>query len=127
MEDADRYRCRHIYLKQSDDPALQADAACTKLSNLEGILIAAAHDEHCLHIIYSLDQLTFEIVIELLGELDFELDNTFLRSVRNTIYSYLEDNARDHMHSEQADTQAHEDDNTEIPQPDNDQYWEDYR
>ena len=127
MEDADRYRCRHIYLKQSNDPALQADAACAALSNLEGILIAAAHSDYCVHIIYSLDQLTFEIIIELLGELDFELDNNFLRSLRNTIYSYLEDNARDHMQPEQADSHAHEADNTEIPQPDNDQYWEDYR
>ena len=38
MEDADRYRCRHIYLKQSDDLELQAHAACAALANLEGIL-----------------------------------------------------------------------------------------
>ena len=97
MEDADRYRCRHIYLKQSDDPAQQAHAACAALANLEGILLAAPHSEFSVHIIYSLDELSFEIVIELLGELNFEMDNTFLRSLRNTIYCYLEDNARDNM------------------------------
>ena len=127
MEDADRYRCRHIYLKKSDDPALQAESACAALSNLDGILLAAAHSENCVHIIYSLDELTFEIVIELLGELDFELDNSFLRSLRNTIYSYLEDNARDQLHIDQAEGQQDESGDPEIPQPDNDQYWEDYR
>ncbi len=127
MEDADRYRCRHIYLKQSNDPALQAESACAALANVDGILLAAAHSENCVHIIYSLDELTFEIVIDLLGELDFELDNSFLRSLRNTIYSYLEDNARDHLHIEQAEDQQEESGDAEIPQPDKDQYWEDYR
>lgn len=127
MEDADRYRCRHIYLKQSDDPALQAESACGALANLDGILLAAAHSENCVHIIYSLDELTFEIVIELLGELGFELDNSFLASLRKTIFSYLEDNARDHLQIDQADDQPEQPEDPEIPQPDNDQYWEDYR
>ena len=126
MEDADRYRCRHIYLKQSDDPSLQAEAACAALTHLDGILLAAAHDEYCVHIIYSLDELTFEIVIDLLGELEFELDNTFLRSLRNTIYSYLEDNARDHMPNEAGNGHASTDEHPEIPHPDNEQYWKDY-
>ena len=41
MDDADRYRCRRIYLKQSDDPAFQAEAACDALTNIDGILLAA--------------------------------------------------------------------------------------
>lgn len=126
MEDADRYRCRHIYLKQSNDPALQAEAACAALAHVEGILLAAPHSENCLHIVYSLDELTFEIVIDLLGELEFELDNNFLRSLTNTIYSFLEDNARDHMPNEAGDSHASTDEHPEIPHPDNDQYWKDY-
>lgn len=126
MEDAERYRCRHIYLKQSDDPALQAHAACAALTNLEGILLAAPHSESSVHIIYSLDQLSFEIVIELLDELDFEMDNSFLMSLRNTIYCYLEDNARDHMQIEQPEDHATDGENPEIPHQDKDQYWEDY-
>ena len=127
MEDADRYRCRHIYLKQSHDPAMQAESACAALAHLEGILLAAPHSENCVHIIYSLDELTFEIVIELLGELDFELDNSFLRSLRNTIYSYLEDNARDRLQIDRDESQQEESGEPEFPHPDNDQYWEDYR
>lgn len=126
MEDADRYRCRHIYLKQSDDPALQAPAACAALTDLEGIVLAAPHSEYHVHIIYALDLLSFEIVIELLDELDFEMDNSFLMSLRNTIYCYLEDNVRDHLQVEH--TEEHQDDsrNPPIPQPEDDQYWEDY-
>lgn len=126
MQDADRYRCRHIYLKQSDDPALQAQAACAALTNLEGIVLAAAHSEYSVHIIYSLDILSFEIVIELLGELDFEMDNSFLLSLRNTIYCYLEDTARDNMQIEHPEDHPPDGENHEIPHEDKDQYWEDY-
>ncbi len=126
MEEADRYRCRHIYLKPSDDPALQAEAACAALANIDGILLAAAHSHSSVHIVYSLDALTLDIVIDLLAELDFELDSSFLISIRQTIYGYLEDNARDKL---QLDTEAadkEEADVSDIPQQDNDQYWEDY-
>lgn len=127
MEDADRYRCRHIYLKQSDNPDLQAPAACAALGNLEGIVLVAPHSDHSVHIIYSLDELSFEIVIELLGELDFEMDNSFLISLRNTIYCYLEDNARDHLQIENPEDHQDESESSEIPHQDQDQYWEDYR
>ncbi len=127
MEDADRYRCRHIYLKQSDDPALQAQAACAALTNLDGLLLAAPHSEYSVHIIYSLDQLSFEIVIDLLGELNFEMDDSFLMSLRNTIYCYLEDTARDNMQIEHPQDHPPDGENPEIPHEDKDQYWEDYR
>jgi len=126
MEDADRYRCRHIYLKQSDDTTRQAQAACSALANLEGILLAAPHSDHSVHIIYSLDKLSFEIVIELLGELSFDMDDSFLMSLRNTIFCYLEDNARDNLQVEKPEDQHDSSENAEIPHPDNDQYWEDY-
>jgi hypothetical protein len=126
MEDADRYRCRYIYLKQSDDPTLQAHAACAALTNLEGILLAAPHSEHSVHIVYALDTLSFEIVIELLEELDFEMDKSFLMSLRNTIYGYLEDNARDNIKADLPEDLQNDADNSEIPQQDNDHYWEDY-
>jgi hypothetical protein len=126
MEEADRYRCRRLYLKPSEDPRLQAPAACEALANLEGILLAAPHSEFSVHIIYSLDHLSFEIVIDVLVELDFELDNSFLLSLRNTIFCYLEDNARDRLHiDETAESQEHPE-NSEKPHPDKDQYWEDY-
>lgn len=126
MEEADHYRCRHVYLKPSEDPGLQAPAACQALANLEGILLAAAHDEHSVHIIYSLDHLSFEIVIDLLTELGFELDNSFLLSLRNTIFCYLEDNARDRLHIDESEAPAEPSESPEIPHRDKDQYWEDY-
>jgi hypothetical protein len=126
MDDADRYRCRHIHLKQSDNPAHQADAACAALTNIEGILLAAPFSEHSVHIVYSLDKLTFEIVIELLIELDFVMDDSFLISLRNTIFCFLEDNARDNMHIDVSEFQQEDSTSPEIPHQDNDKYWDDY-
>jgi len=126
MDDADRYRCRHIHLKQSDNPAHQADAACAALTNIDGILLAAPFSEYSVHIIYSLDKLTFEIVIELLIELDFVMDDSFLISLRNTIFCFLEDNARDNMHTDVTELQQEDSANPEIPHQDNNKYWDDY-
>ena len=140
MDDADRYRCRRIYLKQSDNPAYQAAAACEALANIDGILLAAPFSDHCIHIIYSLDKLNFEIVTELLHELEFETDKSLLISLRNTIFSFLEDNARDNMHIDVTAFQQEDPGNPEptlqaedpqasdpIPQQDDEKYWDDYR
>jgi len=128
MDDADRYRCRRIYLRQSNDPAYQADAACDALANIEGILLASPFDTHSIHIIYSLDTLSFEIVIELLHELEFETDKSLLLSLRNTIFCFLEDNARDNM---QVDVTEFQQEDPESPEPtphqDEEKYWDDYR
>jgi hypothetical protein len=128
MDDADRYRCRRIYLKQSDDPAYQAKAACDALANIEGILLASPFDTHCFQLIYSLDKLSFEIVIELLHELEFETDKSLLISLRNTIFCFLEDNARDNM---QVDITEFQQEDPESPEPappqDEEKYWDDYR
>ena len=126
MDDVDRYRCRHIYLKQSDNPALQAAAACAALANIEGILLDAPFKEDSVHIIYSLDKLSFEIVIELLSELNFEMDDSFLISLRNTIFCFLEDNARDNMHIDVTEFQQEDSESHELPHQDNDKYWDDY-
>ena len=126
MEEADRYRCRYVHLKQSKDPALQASAACEALAHIDGILLAAPHGEHSAHIVYSLDELSFEIVIDLLIELEFELDNSFLTSLRNTIYCYLEDNARDQIGGESSEEPPEERESPEIPHRDKEQYWDDY-
>ncbi len=126
MDDADRYRCRHIHLKDSDNPGHEAAAACAALTSIEGILLAAPYSEHNVHIIYSLDKLTFEIVIELLCELGFAMDDSFLMSLRNTIFCFLEDNARDSMHIDAIELQQANSASPEIPRQDNDRYWDDY-
>jgi hypothetical protein len=128
MDDADRYRCRRIYLKQSDNPAYQAEAACDVLTNIEGILLAAPFNTHCIHIIYSLDKLSFEIVIELLDELEFETDKSLLVSLRNTIFCFLEDNARDNMQVDVTEFQQDDGESPDTPQQqDDEKYWDDYR
>lgn len=140
MEDSDRYRCRRIYLKPGDDPAFRAQAACEALANIDGILLASPFSEDCIHIIYSLDKLSFEIVLELLNELEFETDNSLLISLRNTIFGFLENNARDNMHidvtefeqdggdREEASRHPDEPEGPDLPQqPDNEKYWDDYR
>ena len=128
MDDADRYRCRRIYLRQSDNPAHQAVAACEALANIEGILLASPFDTHSIHIIYSLDTLSFEIVIELLHELEFETDKSLLLSLRNTIFCFLEDNARDNMQVDITEFQQEGPQSPEsAPQQDEEKYWDDYR
>lgn len=138
MHDADRYRCRRIYLKPSDNPACQADAACDALANIEGILLASPFNSHCINILYSLDKLTFDIVIELLHELEFRTDKSLLISLRNTIFCFLEDNARDNMHidisqfeqdaMESAGTGEHSDETRpeSAVQQQQEKYWDDY-
>jgi hypothetical protein len=127
MDPAQRYRCRRIYLKQCDDPALQAHSACEALANIEGILLASPSDSHSLHVIYSLDKLSFEIVIDLLNELQFETADSLLISVRNTIFGFLEDNARDNMHVDVTEFQHDDDEAPEVPpHEDNEKYWDDY-
>ena len=127
MEDPDHYRCRLIYLKQCDNPQRQANAACDALASIDGILLAAPFDEHSVHIIYCLDTLTFELIIDLLGELKFEPDDSMLISLRNTIYGFLEDNARENMNVDVTTFQLDQHEHPEKPELESDKYWEDYR
>ncbi len=126
MEEAENYRCRRIYLKPSDDPATQAQAACNALANIDGIELAAAHSEFSIHIIYSLDKLSFEMLTEVLDELDFQMDSSILLSLRNTIYHFLDENAREQMPAEPDEADASDTESPEIPPNDDDQYWKDY-
>ncbi len=126
MEEAEHYRCRRIYLKQSDDPRYQAQAACDALANLEGIVLAAPHSEDSVHIIYSLDELSFEIVVELLVELDFKINDSLLMSLRTTLFGYLEDNARDHIQADAGEPTVEHDEDSDVHLSQNDKYWDDY-
>lgn len=126
MDDTDHYRCRLIYLVPSDDISNQANAACEALVGIEGIILAAPVDSHSIHIIYSLDSLSFELINDLLSELGFKLDDSILLNLRKTIFQFLEDNARDNMHIDV--TGFHEDsvETHELPHQSEDKYWEDY-
>ena len=126
MDDADHYRCRLIYLEPAATGEGQADAACEALAGVDGILLAAPFGEHSIHVIYSLDHLSFEIIHALLDELDFALDQSVLISLRNAICGFLEDNARDNLKVADGAFAETEEANPGIS-ADDEKYWEDYR
>ena len=126
MDDFEHYRCRHIYLKQSDDRSKQAVAACEAFAGMEGILLAAPIDANNIHLIYSLNHFSFEMINEVLDELGFELEDSILLSLRNTIYQYLEENARDNMNIDVTEFVEKPSEEQEIPHQSPDKYWEDY-
>ena len=131
MDDLESYRCRLFYLRQSADPAQQAEAACEVLAGTEGVILAAATSQNSIHLIYSLNHLSFELLTDFLAELGFELDNSILLSLRKTIFQFLEDNARDNMHIDVSELEQHLEqhlqDHPEIPHQTCDKYWDDYR
>ena len=127
MDDTDHYRCRLIYLEQSEEPSKQAEAASEALIGIEGIILAAPVDSHSIHLIYSLDNLSFELIGDLLSELGFELENSILLNLRKTIFQFLEDNARDNMHIDVTSFHEVAEETHEIPHESEDKYWEDYR
>ncbi|TDJ25078.1 MAG: hypothetical protein E2O60_02355 [Gammaproteobacteria bacterium] len=129
MEDTDHYRCRLIYLRQSADLSKQAEAACEKLAGIEGILLATPADQYSIRLIYSLDYLSFEMVVDLLDELGFEMNDSILLTLKNTIYQFLDTNARENMHidvTQFEDKSVNQPDTPEIPHRSSEKYWEDY-
>ena len=126
MEDTDHYRCRLIYLQDTADPLKQAEAACKTLAGIEGILLAAPADQHSIHLIYSLDHLSFELIVDLLSELEFEMDDSILLTLQKTIYQYLDTNARENMHIDVTQFEEEPAQSHEIPHESSEKYWEDY-
>jgi len=126
MDDTDHYRCRLIYLTEVADQSKQADAACDALAGIEGILLAAPVDQYSIHLIYSLDHLSFELIIDLLNELGFEVDDSILLTLQKTIYQYLDTNARENMHIDVGQFEEKPTEIPEIPHQSSDKYWEDY-
>ena len=127
MDDTECYRCRLFYLKESTDPTKQAEAACEVLAGTEGVILAAPASHNSIHLIYSLNHLSFELLTDLLTELEFELDSSILLSLRKTIFQFLEDNARDNMHIDVTEFQQETDEHQSIPHETCEKYWDDYR
>lgn len=128
MDDTDQYRCRLIYLKQTDDITKQAEAVCEAVAGVEGIILAAPFDRYSVHLIYSLDNLSFELLTDLLNELGFEFECSILLSLRNTIFEFLEANVRDNRHIDVTKFQVDSDEGeaATLPRQTPDKYWEDY-
>ncbi len=127
MDDISCYRCRLFYLRPSNSPARQAPAACEVLAGTEGVLLAAPGTAHSIHLIYSLNHLSFEILSDLLTELGFELDKSILLCLRNTIFHFLDDNARENLSIDVADFEIPCGSVTELPSQTAENYWDDYR
>ena len=125
MDDMSLYRCRRIYLKPGDDSDVKASSACEALITIEGVLLASVHDARCIHIVYSLEILSFEVITTLLVELDIDIDDSLLMSVRNSIYHFLDDNARDRIVSPDGSIAAAE--GEAITADQDERYWQDYR
>ncbi len=126
MDDFEHYRCRHIYMKQCDEKSKQAEAACHKVAGIEGIILATPVDILNIHLIYSLDHFSFELIIELFDELGFDCDESILLSLRNAIYQYLEENARENLDFDITRFDHKSPKNQKIPPQSPDKYWEDY-
>ena len=126
MDNTDHYRCRLISLRPSADESKQVEAACDVLAEVEGILLAAPFDPCSIHLIYSLNQVSLELVTDLLDELGFELDNSIVVTVRKTIYQFLDANARDNMHVDVTSFQEEPGETPEIPHQSSERYWKDY-
>lgn len=107
MDDIEHYRCHHIYLKQSDEESQQAQAASNKFAGIEGIVLATPIDIHRIHLIYS-------------------LDHSILLSLRNTIYQYLEENARENLDIGVTSIKPKSSEGQEIARQSPDIYWEYY-
>ncbi|MCP4430129.1 MAG: hypothetical protein GY806_04045 [Gammaproteobacteria bacterium] len=127
MDDISCYRCRLFYLRPSTNPDKQAEAACEVLAGTEGVLLAAPTSAQSIHLIYSLNHLSFELLTDLLTELGFELDKSILLCLRNTIFQFLEDNARENMHVNVADFEVPCESSNQVPNQSTDKYWDDYR
>lgn len=90
------------------------------------MLLAAPTGIYSMHLIYSLDHISFELISDLLDELGFECEDTILLGLRNTIYQFLEENARDNMGIDVASFEATSSEDHKIPHQSPDKYWEDY-
>ena len=72
--------------------------------------------------------ISFELLADLFNELDFELDNSILLSLRNTIFQFLETNVRDNMSIDvtKSINESEEVDSSRLLSQPSDKYWEDY-
>ena len=109
----------------------QADDACVALRGIKGVLKVYPLSNRRIHLTYSLENLSFELIEGLLAELGFKLDNSILAILRRTVYQYLEDNVREKLHVDEDEHEhehslmCHLDGSLEHEEPE--KYWNDYR
>ena len=126
MDDQLHIRKRMICLARNGDPS-QAAEACAALRSIKGVHEAYPISHYRLSLTYSLQDLTFELIENLLKELGFYLDDSVFAIIRRNIYQYLEDNAREKIHVDEEKQKLLCDVDAELPQEEPEKYWHNYR
>ncbi len=126
MDDQAYYRKRMICLARNGDTT-QAHTACEALRSIKGVIEANPISHYRLTLTYSLQNLTFELIENLLKELGYYLDDSVFALIRRNIYQYLEDNAREKIHVDEEKHKLICDVDSELPHEEPDKYWHNYR
>lgn len=126
VHDEIHIRTRLVCLTPNGNKKQAADA-CAALLAIKGVHNAKPVKSHRLSLTYSLEHLTFELIEDLLKELGFYLDNSVLSIIRRNIFQYLEDNAREKIHTDEEDQKLICHASTEEIPHEPEKYWNNYR
>ena len=126
MDGSDFIRQRQVCLARSLS-AEQVQQACATLRGVKGIRAAESIGSHRLHLEYSLEDLTFELVEALFKELGYPLDRNLFSMLRRGIYQYLEDTALEKLQVEDHEQSLVCDIDEELPHDEPEKYWHKYR
>lgn len=80
----------------------QAEKAKQLLCDVPGIEHVEATDSNCLHIRYTVEALTLQMIESALREVGFELDNSVFTNIKRAVFSYCEDALRASIGVDQA-------------------------
>lgn len=130
MEDA-AYICRRkVCLADNGDQA-QATEACASLLGIHGIYGAVPVSSSALELSYSVKELSFDLIEDLLKELGYYLDDSMVARLRRNIYQYLEDNLREKLRVDEENQKLACDIEPSTQEPEQgvepEKYWSNYR
>ena len=105
----------------------QAEEACIALKGIRGVYHVYPLNPRRIHLTYSLELLSFELIEDLLIELGFYLDNSIIARIRRTLFQYLEDNVREKLHVDEEDHSLVCQIDAGLEHEEPEKYWNDYR
>jgi hypothetical protein len=110
-----------------DGSSRQAGEACAALRGVKGVRLAEPINNYRLKLVYSLEDLSFELIEGLLRELGFRLDDRLFAILRRNIYQYLEDTAREKIQVAEEQRKLVCDLDPDVAQDEPEKYWTKYR
>jgi hypothetical protein len=110
-----------------DGSSKQAGEACAVLRGVKGVHLVEPVNDYRLKLVYSLENLSFELIEGLLRELGFRLDDRLFSMLRRNIYQYLEDTAREKIQVAEEKRKLVCDVDPDLPQDEPEKYWTKYR